>query len=189
MKRELRPDEIISGLVENNEQFSKRSEYSKQKYLRKKERKYMFKVHAEPATLENVHQYYFRQEHRAIAAIRWDMLALLLLYASPLGRTLLAEQARGLLLGAALSRGAKAVTVANRERKALKNYPIVEQLNISKAEQERVEFASWSDLVANKEAVFDNFIALGNYNFAELITEVGPKLKEGGVIALFCQSL
>lgn len=150
MKKELRPDAIITGLVENNEQFNKRSEYSKQKYLKKKERKYMFKIHAEPATLENVHQYYFKQEYRSIAAIRWDMLALFLLYASPLGRVLLAEQTRGILLGAVLSRGAKAVTVANHEKKALKNYPIVDQLNISKTEQERVEFASWSDLVTNK---------------------------------------
>lgn len=135
MKKELRPDEIITGLVENNEQFNKRSEYSKQKYLKKKERKYMFKIHAEPATLENVHQYYFKQEYRSIGAIRWDMLALFLLYASPLNRVLLAEQTRGILLGSVLSRSAKSITVANHEKKALKNYPIADQLNISKADQ------------------------------------------------------
>jgi tRNA (adenine-N(1)-)-methyltransferase non-catalytic subunit len=113
MKKELKPSEIISGLVENNEQFNKRSEYSKLKYLKKKERKYMFKIHALPATLENVHQYYFKQEHRSIGSIRWDILALLLLYSSPLNRVLLAEQTKGILLGSALTRGAKAITVAN----------------------------------------------------------------------------
>jgi hypothetical protein len=36
MKKEMTGSEIISGLVENNEQFSKRTEYSKEKYLKKK---------------------------------------------------------------------------------------------------------------------------------------------------------
>jgi tRNA (adenine58-N1)-methyltransferase non-catalytic subunit len=145
MKKELQPSEIISGLVENNEQFSKRTEYSKQKYLRKKERKYLFRIHAQPVTLDALHHYYFAQEHRAVGSIRWEMLALLLLYASPFQKVLLAEQTKGILLAAALTRGAHSVTVAHppEKKKALKNYPIVEQLNLPAETQERAAFASW----------------------------------------------
>jgi hypothetical protein len=59
------------------------------------------------------------------------MLGLLLLYASPLRNLLLAEQTKGILLAAALARGAKTVTVASPQKKAIRNYPIVEQMNIS----------------------------------------------------------
>jgi hypothetical protein len=84
----------------------------------------MFRIHAEPATLDNVHNYYFKQEHRSIGSIRWEMLGLLLLYSSPFGRVLIAEQTRGIILGAVLVRGAKNVTVASPEKKGLKNFPI-----------------------------------------------------------------
>ncbi len=145
MKRELQPSEIISGLVENNEQFSKRTEYSKQKYLRKKERKYLFRIHAQPVTLDSLHHYYFAHEHRAVGSIRWEMLGLFLLYAAPFHRVLLAEQTKGIILAATLARGAHSVTVAHQseKKKALKNYPIVEQLNLSAQTQERASFASW----------------------------------------------
>lgn len=168
----MTPSEIITGLVENNEQFSKRTEYSKQKYLKKKERKYMFRIHAEPVALDTLHNYYFKQEHRAVGSIRWEMLGLLLIYASPLGRTLIAEHTKGILLAAALARGAKSVTVASPEKKAIKNFPIVDQLNISKQAQEAVSFTSWTELTTDKKATFDNFLLLGNYNFSELIAQV-----------------
>lgn len=74
----------------------------------------MFKIHAEPTTLDNVHNYYFQQESRSICSIRWDMLALLLHFASPFQHVLLAEQSKGILLGALLIRGAKKIQLVAR---------------------------------------------------------------------------
>ena len=50
----------------------------------------MFRIHAEPVTLDSLHKYYFAQEHKAIGSIRWEMLGLILLYAAPFRRVLLA---------------------------------------------------------------------------------------------------
>ena len=51
-----------------------------------------------------------------------------------------------------------------------------------------MKFTSWEELIADKEAKFDNLIMLGNYNFGEIITQVEPQLKDGAIIALYCQS-
>lgn len=50
----------------------------------------MFKIYAQPATLDAVHSFHFKQESRAVGSLRWDMLGLLLLYASPYKKTILA---------------------------------------------------------------------------------------------------
>lgn len=42
MKKEKRPEDLINELVENNQQFEKRTAYSKAKYLKKKQKKYPF---------------------------------------------------------------------------------------------------------------------------------------------------
>jgi hypothetical protein len=44
-----------------------------------------------------------------IGGIRWDMLGLLLLHAGPLNRVLLSEKTKGILLAAALTKGAKSI--------------------------------------------------------------------------------
>jgi hypothetical protein len=52
-----------------------------------------------------------------------------------------------------------------------------------------VNFTSWEELAANKDARFDNLVLVGNYNFSEIVTQVEGQLREGAVIALYCQSL
>jgi len=74
----------------------------------------MFRFHAEPATLDAVHNYYFKNEYRSIGSIRWDMLGLMLLNASPFKNVLLAEQTKGILLGSVLIRGARGVTSVSK---------------------------------------------------------------------------
>ena len=95
----------------------------------------MFRIHAEPVSLDSLHKYYFGQDHKAIGSIRWEMLGLILLYAAPFRRVLLAEQTKGILLGSVLVRGAEKVTVAAPHKKTIKNYHIVDQLNVSAKSQ------------------------------------------------------
>jgi hypothetical protein len=85
--------------------------------------------------LDALHQYYYKQDHKVVGSIRWDILALLLLYGSPYKQVLLAEQSRGILLGSLLLRGAEAITVATPEKKSMRQFSIVDQLNISKEAQ------------------------------------------------------
>ena len=90
--------------MDNNEQFEKRTLYSKAKYLNKKKKKYLFQFHAEPTTLENVHKYHFLSDPKSVNWIRWDMLGLLLLQAGPYGNVLLSEKTKGVVLGGILRR-------------------------------------------------------------------------------------
>lgn len=90
--------------MSNNEQFGKRTAYSKEKYLAKKKRKYLFRFHAEEPTLENVHNYYFNDEPKSIGFIRWDMFGFMLLQGGPYQTVLLAEKTKGLFLGSLLQR-------------------------------------------------------------------------------------
>ena len=107
----------------------------------------MFKIYAQPATLDAVHGFHFKQEARAVGSLRWDMLGLLLLYASPYKKTILAEQSKGIILGSLLVKGAGDITMVNTEKKGFRNYPIVEQLNTPKNKLDSVKFTSWNDLL------------------------------------------
>ena len=130
LKATKKGEEIIQTIVENNEQFEKRTLYSKEKYLNKKKKKYLFQFHAEPTTLENVHKFYFLTDPKSVNWIRWDMLGFLFLQAGPFGRVLLSEKTKGIILGGILRRQFKSVTVAGDQLKNFKRFPIVEQLNI-----------------------------------------------------------
>lgn len=66
----------------------------------------MFRLHAEPVTLANLHRHYFKNQKEAVCGIRWDMFALMLLHGGPYKRVLMGEQGRGLLIGALLQRNA-----------------------------------------------------------------------------------
>jgi hypothetical protein len=46
-----------------------------------------------------------------IGGIRWDMLGLFLLHSGPFNKVLLGERTKGIVLGSALVKGAKEVTV------------------------------------------------------------------------------
>jgi len=118
-------------LIGNNEQFSKRTEYSKEKYIKKKERKYLFQIYAEPASLANVHLHYFKNDLKSICSIRWDTFALMLLHGGPYNTVLVGDQGRGLLLAGVILRGATKVTALVSKPLAIKQFPIVEQANIS----------------------------------------------------------
>ena len=83
-------EEIISTIAKNNEQFEKRTAYSKEKYIQKKKKKYVFRFHAEPTCIENVHKYYFQSDPKVVGFMRWDMLAYILLQASPYKNVFLA---------------------------------------------------------------------------------------------------
>ena len=135
LKSDLKPQQLIDTLIENNEQFDKRTSFSKQKYIKKKQKKYMFRIHAEPTSVSNLHHHYYRNHRQNICGLRWDIFSLALLHGGKYDNVLLGEQGRGLLLGAVVERKPRAVTVVSGKKQTMKQYPIVDQLNISKTEQ------------------------------------------------------
>lgn len=72
--------EIIGSLIENSASFAAKTEYSQEKYIKKKERKYMRFLTVCRPTIVSLHEMYFRQYHEKIGDLRMDALAQILCY-------------------------------------------------------------------------------------------------------------
>lgn len=82
MKKEIgQGTQIIEKIVEGNQQFEKRTQYSKEKYMKRKKAKYLFYFTVLKAGIVNVSDYYFLNEAKTTGYLRWDMLGLVLHYA------------------------------------------------------------------------------------------------------------
>lgn len=72
--------EIIGTLIENSKSFLAKTEYSQEKYIKKKEKKYFrYLVICKP-TILSLHEVYFRQDHTRIGGLRMDALSQILSY-------------------------------------------------------------------------------------------------------------
>ncbi|OXU30726.1 hypothetical protein TSAR_002011 [Trichomalopsis sarcophagae] len=72
--------EIVSSLIENNASFSEKTEYSQEKYIRKKEKKYCQFLSVHKPTLSSLQKIYLRQDPAKIYFLRMDTLAQLFSY-------------------------------------------------------------------------------------------------------------
>lgn len=72
--------EIIGSLIENSTSFAAKTEYSQEKYIKKKERKYFKFLTICKPTILSLHEVYFRQNHDKIGGLRMDALAQILSY-------------------------------------------------------------------------------------------------------------
>ncbi|XP_014482948.1 PREDICTED: tRNA (adenine(58)-N(1))-methyltransferase non-catalytic subunit TRM6 [Dinoponera quadriceps] len=72
--------EIIGSLIENSKSFAAKTEYSQEKYIRKKERKYFKFLTVCRPTVASLHEVYFRLNHDKIGGLRMDALAQILSY-------------------------------------------------------------------------------------------------------------
>ena len=93
----------------------------------------MFRVHAEPVSLVNIHKHYYTNDKTAICSIRADLFALGLLNGGPFKKCLVGEQGKGLLVGAVMLRGGL-VSVLGSAKKP-KDLKIPEQLNIPREDR------------------------------------------------------
>lgn len=72
--------EIIGSLIENSKSFAAKTEYSQEKYIKKKERKYFRFLTVCRPTVVSLHEVYFRLNHDKIGGLRMDALAQILSY-------------------------------------------------------------------------------------------------------------
>ncbi|XP_053958454.1 tRNA (adenine(58)-N(1))-methyltransferase non-catalytic subunit TRM6 [Anastrepha ludens] len=93
---------IIEKIVENSKTFHSKTEYSQEKYLRKKEKKYFEFVQIKRPTLRLITEIYYRQDADKVLGMRLDTLSQLISYAgvSAFGNYLLYESGTNGLLPA-----------------------------------------------------------------------------------------
>ncbi|EZA59176.1 tRNA (adenine(58)-N(1))-methyltransferase non-catalytic subunit TRM6 isoform X2 [Ooceraea biroi] len=72
--------EIIGSLIENSRSFAAKTEYSQEKYIKKKERKYFRFLMVCKPSIVSLHDVYFKHNHEKIGGLRMDTLAQLLSY-------------------------------------------------------------------------------------------------------------
>lgn len=99
--------EIVAEIVGNSQSFANKTEFSQEKYLRKKEKKYFEYIQIRKPTLRLIVDIYFRQDPEKMMGIRMDTLSQILTYSniSCFSKCLLYESGtNGIVLAGLLSR-------------------------------------------------------------------------------------
>ncbi|KAJ2759289.1 tRNA (adenine(58)-N(1))-methyltransferase non-catalytic subunit trm6, partial [Coemansia nantahalensis] len=125
--------EIISSLTENNEAFAKKTEFSKSKYIRRKEKKFMKSFVPLETTAYNLCNHFFQANPAKTRSLRTDTLAQVLglanVYAA--ARVLAVDDGQGMLVSALLSRIGETGTVFALHDGDVHNYDLLRYMNFS----------------------------------------------------------
>lgn len=73
--------EIIETIVANSKTFNQKTEFSQEKYLKKKEKKYFEYIQIRKPTIRMLAHIYYRQDHEKILGMRMDSLSQIISYA------------------------------------------------------------------------------------------------------------
>lgn len=99
--------EIVAEIVGNSQSFANKTEFSQEKYLRKKEKKYFEYIQIRKPTLRLIQEIYYRQDPDKMLGMRMDTLSQILTYSnvSCFSKCLLYESGtNGIVLAGLLSR-------------------------------------------------------------------------------------
>ncbi|KAJ7361438.1 Gcd10p family-domain-containing protein [Mycena albidolilacea] len=126
--------EIIKMQIEQHANYSLKTEYSKEKYKKRKEAKYSKIFTTIDPTLFNVCEYWFKKDQTRIRDIRVDALSQILNMANirPGGRYLAVDDASGLLVSGILERMGgmgRLITICNTDSPPA--YPVMVHMNFT----------------------------------------------------------
>lgn len=76
---------IIEKIVENSKTFQSKTEYSQEKYLQRKERKYFEFIEIREPSIRLLSEIYLRQDHDKMMGLRFDMLSQIVAYSGVCG--------------------------------------------------------------------------------------------------------
>ena len=146
--------ELIGELVGNSSTFEKKTVYSQEKYIKKKEKKYIKKIFVYSPTVQMICQYYMNQAPSKINCIRFDMLALILHVGDvqPGAIVTVNENASGLVLAAIAERmgGEGSIHYVYTDNKM--ELEILSKLNISSVQKKNIMYTNMQKLLENNEA-------------------------------------
>ncbi|KAJ2220628.1 tRNA (adenine(58)-N(1))-methyltransferase non-catalytic subunit trm6 [Coemansia sp. RSA 485] len=145
--------EIINSLTENNESFAKKTEFSKSKYIKRKQKKFMKSFLPLETTIYNLCDYFFVVNPSKIRGIRIDTLSQMLSLANVYSgaRVLAVDDGQGLVVGSLLSRISEGGIVFGVHDGDVHNYDILRYTNFSAETRERLLTLSWSKLYHKME--------------------------------------
>ncbi|KAL7748196.1 tRNA (adenine(58)-N(1))-methyltransferase non-catalytic subunit trm6 [Sorochytrium milnesiophthora] len=132
---QLSGQEIISTLIENHATFEQKTEFSKAKYVRRKEQKFLKQLTTCRPTAQALCDYWFEKNSIKIRDIRSDMLSLLLTSANVHAgsRILVADDTAGMVTAAVAERMGGHGEIVVLHEKPSQNLGILPYMNLSDA--------------------------------------------------------
>ncbi|TFK56619.1 Gcd10p-domain-containing protein [Heliocybe sulcata] len=129
--------EIIKRQIEQHANYSLKTEYSKEKYKKRKEAKYSKTFTTIDPTLFNICEYWFNKDQNRLRDIRIDTLSQMLNLGGvrPGGRYIVVDDASGIVVAGVLERlsgDGRVITICDVE--SAPAYPVLTQLNLNKEE-------------------------------------------------------
>ncbi|KAI9471188.1 tRNA (adenine(58)-N(1))-methyltransferase non-catalytic subunit trm6 [Coemansia sp. RSA 989] len=140
--------EIIGSLAENNQSFAQKTEYSKSKYIQRKQRKFMKSFVPLETTVYNLSDFFFEVNPGKIRGLRADTLSQVLSLANVYSgaRVLAVDDGQGLLAGALLSRIQQDGMVFGVHEGDVPNYDVLRYMNLTTDMRDRLVTLAWSRL-------------------------------------------
>ncbi|KAI1793101.1 Gcd10p-domain-containing protein [Ganoderma leucocontextum] len=143
----LHASEIIKKQIEQHANYSLKTEYSKEKYKKRKEMKYSKSFSVVEPTMFNVCEYWFNKDQNRLRDIRPDSLAQMLNLANirPGGRYLAVDDASGVVVSAVLDRlGGKGRLITICDVDSPPAYPVMTQMNFRKEVTNIMSSLNWA---------------------------------------------
>ncbi|KAL1924604.1 uncharacterized protein VTP21DRAFT_4258 [Calcarisporiella thermophila] len=143
---ELEGQEIIKRMVEGNTSFEKRTEFSKAKYIMRKEKKYMKTFTPVKPTLYSVCDYFFKKNPGKIRDIRIDTLAQLLSFANvhAHSKLLVVDDTQGMVLAGVAERMGGYGSILAIHDGEFPNYDVLRYMNFSQSVLDTIKMLSWA---------------------------------------------
>ncbi|KIJ66228.1 hypothetical protein HYDPIDRAFT_174382 [Hydnomerulius pinastri MD-312] len=127
--------EIIKAQIEQHANYSLKTEYSKEKYRKRKEAKYSKSFETIEPSIYNVCDHWFKKDQNRIRDIRPDTLSQMLNLANvrPGGRYIVVDDASGLVVSAVLDRiGCEGRIISINDADSPPAYPVLALMNYEK---------------------------------------------------------
>ncbi|RPD57093.1 Gcd10p-domain-containing protein [Lentinus tigrinus ALCF2SS1-6] len=146
-KAGLHASEIIKKQIEQHANYSLKTEYSKEKYKKRKEAKYSKSFSVLEPTMFNVCEYWFNKDQNRLRDIRPDSLAQILNLANvrPGGRYLAVDDASGVVVSAILDRlggNGRLITICDIDSPPA--YPVMVHMNFRKEATSVMSSLNWA---------------------------------------------
>ncbi|KAI9484075.1 MAG: Gcd10p family-domain-containing protein [Benjaminiella poitrasii] len=138
LRGELDTEEIIKKMVDSHAEFSKKTEYSKAKYIERKKKKFMKVFTPVRPTLSTVTDYFFTKNSEKIKHLRIDTLSILLSMANvhANSKLLVVDDTQGLIVASCLERMGGFGQVVALHEGDFHSYDILRYMNFSKSIQD-----------------------------------------------------
>lgn len=185
-------EDIIAALTANNATFVNKTEFSQEKYKRRKSKKYGVHVCVRRPTATSICEAMYVKHPGKIGGLRVDTLALMLSLANvgAYARVLIVETCGGLVTGAVAERlgGFGSITTAYLGDKP-PSLPYIKTFNFPDQVEGIISRVALKELTEESKPLFDSCIVCSTGNSPSLLRHVLHLLEPSSQFAVYCSYL